>query len=90
MNLEQLVMNMGLSTFGKTAANGRRGVFDRRHVEVDTGGEAPVSMLATTFTVEAGTVARGATITLDGASYLVRDIQTDGLGADMLLLEARP
>lgn len=90
MTLEADVMAACLSVFGKTAASGDRGVFHRRHVEVDTGGEAPVSMLATTYTVPAGTVARGTVLTIDGANYRVRDIQQDGLGADVLILDARP
>lgn len=64
------------------------GIFDRRHVAVDAGGDVPVTAELTTLVVKTGAVPTetGATVVRGGLAYRVVDVQPDEQ-ATVLVLE---
>ena len=71
-----------------------RGIFDRRHFEVQgSEGEVGISELVTTLAVdlaETGPVAVGDTIVVRETTYRVADLRPDGQGMVVLDLEIVP
>lgn len=66
-------------------------IFDNDYYEVDTGqvnisSSQPACMCETSDIVN---VIYGHTVTIDGNNYKVRDIQPDGTGITLLILEAQ-
>lgn len=71
------------------------GIFDDAHLAVEMGGEAAVSTTAPVLTCRAddldtlslGEARQGDGVEIGGASYTVTDVQPDGTGIVMLVLE---
>ena len=90
-----------MSTFGDVSATFRRangstlearGIFDRRYMEIDTGGEVPFAGMVSTLSVRVGDipgVARMDGVTVPAGSYLITNMQPDGQGMTVLVLEAQ-
>lgn len=67
-----------------------RGHFEHEHDPVNAGGMVEFSIQSATFTcktADVSAVAEGSLITINGSSYAVTDIQPDGTGVTMLMLE---
>lgn len=67
-----------------------RGHFENEHDPVNAGGMVEFSIQSATFSCKSSdvtAVAEGSLITINGASYAVTDIQPDGTGVTMLILE---
>ena len=67
-----------------------RGHFENEHDPVNAGGMVEFSIQSATFTCktsDVSAVAEGSLITINGSSYAVTDIQPDGTGVTMLMLE---
>lgn len=67
-----------------------RGHFENEHDPVNAGGMVEFSIQSATFTCKSSDVtaiAEGSLITINGSSYAVTDIQPDGTGVTMLILE---
>lgn len=66
------------------------GIFDNEYFAVDAGGSVPVAMQQPTFlcrTADIASVAQNDILTISGLTYRIRNIQPDGQGMTMLMLE---
>jgi len=69
-----------------------KGIFDRPHADTNAGGEVPFSIqecYAEVRTEDVTRVAQGSIVTVRGDDYVVTDVQPDGTGMTMLMLEAQ-
>jgi len=69
-----------------------KGHFENEHDPVNAGGMVEFSIQSATFTCKTSDVtgiAEGSLITINGSSYAVTDLQPDGTGVTMLILEAQ-
>lgn len=67
-----------------------KGIFDSPHNPLSVGGEMQFSVQETYITVETSDVsdiAYGSTLTISDDSYVVTDVQPDGTGMSVLMLE---
>jgi len=84
-----------LNDFGEDIDLGTKiikGIFDRPHANTNAGGEVPFSIqecYAEVRTEDVTSVGQGSTLTVDGDSYVVTDVQPDGTGFTMIMLEAQ-
>lgn len=84
-----------LSDFGVDVTVGTstiKAIFDNPHQDVTVGGEVPFSIQECYITARSSdlsSVGQGSTITIDSSSYVVTDIQPDGTGMSMVMLEAQ-
>lgn len=63
------------------------GIFDDDHIEIGDISTTGPQFLCRTSDATAASVARGNTITINSVSRTVRDIQPDGTGLTLLILE---
>lgn len=69
-----------------------KGHFENEHDPVTAGGMVEFSIQSATFlckSSDVSAVAEGETVTISGSDYTVTDIQPDGTGVTMLMLEAQ-
>jgi len=69
-----------------------RGHFENEHDPVNAGGYVEFSIQSATFQCKSSdvtSVAEGSILTISGSDYAVTDIQPDGTGVTMLMLEAQ-
>lgn len=69
-----------------------KGHFENEHDPVNAGGMVEFSIQSATFqckTSDVAAVAEGQLITISGSSYAITDIQPDGTGVTLLMLEAQ-
>ena len=79
-------------TYTKATGGTCNGIFDNEHITVEVGEEgAPVSEQKPTVLIRASDLdsdpAQGDSLTINGNTYSVFDIQPDGTGAILLILE---
>lgn len=91
-SLDRLIF---LNDFGEDINIGARtikGIFDNPHSDVSAGGEVSFSMQESFIQVrseDVTSIGQGSIITIRGSSYAVIDIQPDGTGMTMIMLEAQ-
>jgi hypothetical protein len=100
MGLFDLLNDAVMSAFGDVTAAIRRadtsvipvsGIFDRRHLTIEAGGEVSFSGMASTLSVRVADipgVARMDRVTVPAGVFLISDLQPDGQGMTVLVLEA--
>lgn len=82
-----------LNDFGVDATSGSdtfKVIFDNPHQETSTIGEVPFSIQECYITARSSDVSgvgQGSIITVSGSQYAVTDIQPDGTGMSMVMLE---
>jgi hypothetical protein len=101
MGLFDLLNDACMSAFGDVTASIRKantavievpGIFDRRFLQIESGGEVTFSGMASTLSVRVADtpgVARMDRVTVPAGVYLITDMQPDGQGMTVLILEAQ-
>lgn len=101
MGLFDILNDACMTTFGDVTASIRRsnstvitatGIFDRRHMVIESGGDVPFSGMVSTLSVRVADisgVARLDRVTVPAGVFLITDMQPDGQGMTVLVLEAQ-